>query len=207
MHKTIQQAAFNMFRDWTKEALERFSYMDFTIVDETALVDDTKEAITDALESLFSSKYYEKRKNQDWCIGFVEGFIQGNLASKWFHKYYQTQTDNYRHMMAVKSIIEYTKVDSDLSWRLDNIYKELFKLCDFNLEHLSHNVQIDKDFRKKYDLADVSKKGLVMQALHNLTDMFAKRMIEEKSFSLPDEDYFSREDIQILISNHEICQI
>ena len=206
MHQTIQHAAFEMFRDWTIEALERFPNMDFTIVDETGLVDDTKDAITKALRSLFSSEHKEERKDKGWCIGFVQGYVQGNLAAKWFHKYYQTQTDNYRYMMAVKSIIEYTKVDSDLSWRLDNIYKELFKLCVYNLEHISHHVQIDTDFREKHDLANVSKKGLVMQALHSLTDMFAKKMIDVSSFRLPDKHYFSREDLQYLINNHEKCQ-
>ena len=80
IEKMIQRVSFDMFRDWSKVALKKYPNMDFTIIDETVLVNDAKECTANALQSLFSEQYYEKRNDQDWCIGFVEGYIMGGIA-------------------------------------------------------------------------------------------------------------------------------
>jgi len=200
--KIIQQSAFDMFRDWSKVASERYPNMDFTIIDETELVNDTKESVGKALRSLFSSEYDEKRQNQEWCIGFVKGFIEGCLSVKWFHEYYQKQTNNYRNMIAVKSVLEFFKIDSDLKWRLDAIYKEFFKSC--NLDNLEFKTKIDVDFFKKYSISTTYNAKIVEQIFDNLSTMFAKNMINETSFSLPEKEYFSDEEVQFFIENKDI---
>ena len=205
LDKIIQHASFAMFRDWAKIASERYPNMDFTIVDETELVNDAKESIEMALKRLFSSEYDEKRQNNEWCICFVEGYIAGSLSEKWFNEYYQKQTDNYRYMIAVKSILEYTKVDSDLSWRLDAIYKEFFKSC--NLEHVELHTEIDVDFRKKYALPVTRNKEIVKQALDNMVTMFVKNLTNERSFDIPDKEYFSNEEILFIIKNKRDYQL
>ena len=180
LDKIIQQSAFDMFRDWSKVASEMYPNMDFTIIDETELVNDTKESVGKALRRLFSSEYDEKRQDQGWCIGFVKGFIRGSISPKWFHEYYQKQTDNYRNMIAVKSVLEFFKVDSDLKWRLDAIYKEFFKSC--NLDNLEFKTKIDVDFFKKYGISTTYNAKIVEQIFDNLSAMFAKNMINETSF-------------------------
>jgi hypothetical protein len=199
--KIIQHASFEMFRDWSKIASDKYPDIDFTIVDETELVNDTKKCIDMALESLFSSEYYEKRHDRDWCIGFVKGYIKGSIGRQWFHEYYQKQTDNYRNMIALKSILEYFKVDSDLSWRLDAIYKEFFFFV--NLEFVEFNTKIDVDFKKKYTLPATNQKGIVKQAFDNLVIMFIKNMTDESSFEFPDKDYFTDEEILFFIKNKQ----
>jgi len=195
-----QRAAFEMFRDWTKIAKERYPAMDFTIVDETVLVNDTKESMSDALISLFSEKHDEDRQSRGWCIGFVKGFIRGNLSVGWFHEYYQKQSDNYKNFIAVKSIIEYFKVDSDLGWRLDAIYREFFK--SINLENIELRTKVDVDFLKKYDLKAPFQKGIVEQVLNNMLTMFIRNNAKETSFELPDKEYFSDEEILLIIEKY-----
>ena len=95
-NQIIQKATFEMFRDWSKIASEMYPNMDFSIIDETKLVEDIKKTIAAALRCLFASEYNEERKNQYWCIGFIRGFIQSNLGVKWSYDYYQKQTDNYQ---------------------------------------------------------------------------------------------------------------
>ena len=197
-----QRAAFEMFRDWTKIAKEKYPAMDFSIVDETELVNDTKESISNALISLFSEEHEEDRESKGWCIGFVKGFIRGNLSVKWFHEYYQKQTNNYRNMIAVKSVLEFFKIDSDLKWRLDAIYKEFFKSC--NLDNLEFKTKIDEDFFKKYGISTTYNAKIVEQIFDNLSAMFAKNMINETSFRLPDKEYFSNEEILFFIENKGI---
>ena len=201
-NKIIQRAAFEMFCDWMKVASDTYPNMDFSIIDETDLVEDTKETIENALQRLFSPKYNEERKDQNWCIGFIRGFIIGNLEVKWFHNYYQKQTDNYRNLYAIKSVLEYLRVDSDLSWKLDAIYKYLINSC--NLANIEYQTQIDKDFYDKYNLPIKSNTRFVEQILENLLTISVKKITDQSSSSiqLPNNDYFSREEILSFIGKY-----
>ena len=193
----IQRATFDMFRNWTKVAAEKYPDMDFTIKDETELVNDTKDAISKALKSLFLPEKEENRQNTQWCIGYVEGYILGCVSVKWHSNYIFTQTDSYRCMMALQSILEYVKVDSNLSWRLDNIYKELLKPT--NLEQLKNQTQIDVDFFQKLDHFPDKKSGVVIQTLDNLRVTFIKKQFNEPSLDIPEKEYFSHKEIQSFI--------
>jgi hypothetical protein len=201
LNNVIQRSAFEMFRDWTKLALKRYPNMDFTIIDETILVNDTKDCIKKALKSLFSSKYAEERRDRYWSIGFVEGFVKGNLSVGWFYEYYQKQTDNYRNMIAFKSILEYLRIDPDLNWRLDAIYKEFFK--SRNLDQIEFLTQIDRDFLGKYSLPTISNAGIVKQLLDNLVVMFIKKLNDEPPLKFPNKEYFSNEEILYFIQNRQ----
>ncbi len=198
--KVIQKAAFEMFRDWTKIAQEKYPKMDFTIIDETELVNDTKKCLNDALYSLFEKDHDEDRQIEGWSIGFVKGFIKGCLSVKWFFEYYQKQSDNYRNIIAVKSIIEFFKVDSNFSWRLDAIYKEFFK--SVNLENIEFRTKIDVDFFNKYALTPELYKGIVAQILDNMVVMFLQTISKETAFNLPEKDYFTNEEIHFFIEEH-----
>jgi hypothetical protein len=202
LDKIIQHSAFEMYRDWSKAASERYPNMDFTIIDETELVNDTKDSIAKALKSLFSSEYDEKRQDQGWCIGFVKGYIEGSIGVKWFHEYYQKQTDNYRNLIAVKSILEFFKVDSDLSWRLDAIYKEFFK--SINLDNIEYRTQIDWDFWERFGLPKTRHTGIVKQILDDLSVRFVKNMTNESSFDFLDKEYFSNDEIRFFIEKKDI---
>ena len=197
--KIIQRSSFEMFRDWTKLAKARYPNLDFTIIDETELVEDTKESLTYALKSLFSSEYEKERQNQSWCIGFVDGFIKGHLKVAWFHEYYQKQTDNYRYMAALKGILDYYKVDSNISWRLDAIYKAYFK--SHNLENFDFLSTVDLAFLKKYAPNTNLRTGIVEQLLDNIIIMFIKNMVNESSFAFPDKNYFTDGEIRSFIEN------
>jgi len=196
-NRIIQRATFDMFRSWTKVAAEKYPNMDFTINDETELVNDAKEAVSDALKNLFLPEKEEKRQNAQWCIGYVEGYMLGCLSVKWHSDYIFTQTDNYRYMMALQSILEYVKVDSNLSWRLDNINKALLKQT--NLEQINKQTQIDEDFYQKLDTSLNKKSGVVLQTLENLRVTFIKKLFEESSIKIPTKDYFSQDEIQSFI--------
>ena len=200
INKIIQRAAFDMFCNWSKVAYEKYPDLDFTIKDETELVNDTKEAINKALKSLFSSENHEKIQDKQWRIGYVIGFIRGNLGTRWFTNYVSMQSDDYKYMLAVKSILEYSRVDSDLSWRLDNLYKKLYEST--NLEYLKHQTQVDVAFVEKYLLSPSNESGIVLQTLDNLMIALIEKIIEDpSSFRIPDREYFSHEEINSFIVN------
>ena len=200
----IQRVAFEMFRDWTKLASKKYPHLDFTIIDETELFNDAKNSFNAAIKSLFSSKYVDERKDKFWCIGFVEGFLKGNLSQKWFHEYYQKQTDNYKNMIALKSVLEFSKVDCDLSWRLDAIYKQFFK--SINLDEIELRTKVDTNFLDKFNLQPTAGAGIVFQLFENLVISFLKNMANENPirFSQMDEkQYISNEEMLFLIENRQ----
>ena len=200
--KIIQRASFEMFRDWTKFASEKYPNLDFTIVDETELFKDACNSFNNACESLFSSKYDEKRKDENWCVGFVEGYLKGSINRQWFHEYFQKQSDNYKNMIALKSVLEFSKVDSDLSWRLDALYKQFFK--SINLEQIELRTKVDANFLEKFDIPPTNRTGIVFQLFENLVVKFIKDMTDEKSFDFPQIDekqYISTEEMLFLIEN------
>ena len=202
--KIIQRASFEMFRDWTKIASEKYPNMDFTIIDETELFKDAYSSFNDACESLFSSKYDDKRKDKNWCIGFVEGYMKGSISRQWFHEYFQKQTDNYKNMIALKSVLEFSKVDSDLSWRLDALYIQFFK--SINLEQIELRTEVDNSFLDKLNIPPTVRTGIVFQLFEKLVVRFIKEMTDEEPFNfshIDEKQYISTEEMLFLIENRQ----
>jgi hypothetical protein len=201
MQKLIQKTAFAMFRDWSKKASRYFPKMDFTIIDETKLVNELQESINSAVRSLFDPEYNEDRKIQGWSTGFICGFIQSNLGGIWYYEYVIKQTETYRNFIAIKAILEYLKVDTDLGIRFDSLYKELFK--DANLDNLEISPKIDVDFLSRFGLQPATPQNrLVAQSLESLSVRLLKEMAEEESFNgFKTEKYLTKEDIQLIIES------
>jgi hypothetical protein len=200
MQKLIQRTAFAMFRDWSKKASLYFPEMDFTIIDETELVNALQNSINSAVRSLFAPEHNEDRKIQGWPVGFIYGFIQSNLGGIWYHEYVVKQTETYRNFIAIKAILEYLKVDTDLGIRFDSLYKELFK--DANLDNLELSPKIDVDFLSRFGLQPTTPVNrLVAQSLESLSVRLIKEMAEEESFNgFEPENYLTEEEIQLIIS-------
>jgi len=202
--KIIQRASFEMFRDWTKFASKKYPNLDFTIIDETELFKDAKSSFNNACKTLFSSKYDDKRKDKNWCIGFVEGYIKGSISRQWFHEYFQKQSDNYKNMIALKSVLEFSKVDSDLSWRLDVLYKQFFK--SINLEQIELRTKVDTIFLEELNISPTTRTGIVFQLFENLVVKYIKEMTDEEPFNFPhfdEKQYISTEEMLFLIENRQ----
>lgn len=152
--KRIAVIAFNLFRDWTKNAKEFYPDMDFTIIDETKLVEDLERTILLGISELQKEEKLEKRKQPEFDYGFLTGFVQGTLEISWMYEYINKNTESYRNFMACKSILEYLRFDIDTGNRINKLYKGLIKE-DTNLSVI--DINIDEKHIEKYGLNKASK--------------------------------------------------
>ena len=107
---TNEKIAFDLFRIWTKNAIVDYPDNDFTIIDETNLVNDLTNALNSSVRKLVKKEKIENRKILGYDFGFVIGFIQGYLNKHWFNEYIIKRTDLYRdipqcHIVMIINII------------------------------------------------------------------------------------------------------
>ena len=100
MESINKKIAFDLFRKWTKNAVVDYPNNDFTIIDETNLVNDLKDTLKSSLRSLVKEEKSEKRKILGYDFGFIIGFIQGYLNKYWFNEYI-INTKKYIPIMVV----------------------------------------------------------------------------------------------------------
>ena len=79
MEKITKRIAFDLFKIWTKEAIVDYPNNDFTLIDETNLVNDLKDSLSSAVRCLVKEEKAEQRRVLGYDYGFIVGFIQGNL--------------------------------------------------------------------------------------------------------------------------------
>lgn len=152
--KIIANIAFKIFRAWTKNATKFHPDMNFTIVDETGLVNDLEATILKGIKTLQKEEKKESRKQKGFDYGFLVGFIQGNLDVKWIHEYIQKNTELYRNFIACKAILEYLRFNTQIGSQMDNVYIGLMKQ-DSNLAEI--NTAINEKLIEKYQIDKASK--------------------------------------------------
>jgi hypothetical protein len=152
--KIITGIAFKLFRLWTKGANDYFPDLNFTIVDETKLVDDLEKAILKGIVALQNDDKKEKRKKQGFDYDFLISYLRGNLDTGWTHEYIHKNSELYRNYVACKSILEYLRFDTETGFRINNLYKGIMK-NETNLAEIS--TKIDEKEIEKYELNIASK--------------------------------------------------
>lgn len=65
--QNIAPKAFDMFRDWTKNAQKHYPDLDFTIIDESVLVQNLLNTIRSAKETLLK----EEKKIKELCLDTI----------------------------------------------------------------------------------------------------------------------------------------
>lgn len=68
--KIIANIAFKIFRAWTKNATKFYPDMNFTIVDETRLVNDLEATILKGIKTLQKEEKKESRKQLILRVGY-----------------------------------------------------------------------------------------------------------------------------------------
>ena len=93
MKNITEKIAFDLFREWTKKAVNDFPDLSLTIIDERKLVSDFKTAFTSAIHALLKEEKANSRLLPGYDYGFIVGFIAGHLNSFWGFEYITKQTD------------------------------------------------------------------------------------------------------------------
>jgi hypothetical protein len=209
MEINIQHIAYELFRQWTKNAAFDYPELDFTIIDESALVTDLEDALESALNSLVKTEKEEKRSLPDYDYGFVIGFVQGKINTYWGFEYITKRSKEFKSFMINKALLEYLQLDTLTAIRVKTVYEKMYQ-DSVNLESLEYELpqkriedyniaQIHDDsfLHEKDNPIIISLKNQVSEQLFNLTKI-------KIADYLPDiDDFFSYTYVRELIHQKE----
>lgn len=128
----IKYISFQMFRDWSANAQIQFPDYDFTIIDETILVNNLSDSIKAAVNALREKEESLERMISGFDVGFVQGFIQSNLNGHWYHEYIRKRSNDYKTLMTLKALISYLDIEDVALIKINEIYERMFfRGCEF----------------------------------------------------------------------------
>ena len=156
----IKNSASLIFNAWKDQLKLKYPHFIFK-TDTEKLENDLQEYFCRALESLFKEESRDDRKILGWQEGYVCGFVSSSISVHWCSQYIYTQTNEYKELMFLKSIIIYLDFDHITLQKLAKVYR-----------HLIH------------EKADVG-------VPNDMTNLKIVSLEELKSFYEPDESFFS----------------
>jgi hypothetical protein len=200
--KDIASKAFEMFREWTAGARFYFPTLDFTIIDESVLVQDLMKSIQSARKALLNKEHDSERAESGYNVGFMLGFIGGQLDAHWTHEYITKQSREYKEFTALSAIKQYFLVNDIAAIHTMELYKHLLTL-DANLDHLSPEISV----RSLEELSDIdiapASQNPVLLAIDSLINAYILKNYRNGSADLmrPMHCYFSNEEMEFFIHN------
>ena len=196
----LSEKAFNMFRDWVKNASEKYPGYVFNVLDESLLVSDLTNTIKTAINCLKKSENIN-RSIEGYEIGYMLGFIQSNLNVNWGLEYILKQSEIFKNFMALKAISSYLESEPLALIQINEIYKHLV-LEDSNI--FGPNINIEKQLFGAYktNLLFKNETANTQIALGNVIKSHLTQFLAEKTGDfLPEtENYFTTAEIEKLLT-------
>jgi len=204
IENNLQSTSFNLFRKWIENAKKLYTSYDLIISDERVLANDLKETIEGSVISLFKKENEDNRLKSGWSIGFIYGFIEGNLNFHWFHEYISKQSEDYKQIVALQAVQNYLESEELAKIQIHDIYKGLL-LEDVNLRKMEVNAKkYDVDIEeRKYDISEeysenIEAVGVYLDnQINAMVINFAKREVPD--FMPEIDSYFEDKRIEELI--------
>lgn len=204
----LQKMGFTAFRKWLKKLQKEHPHYNIVVKDERLLVKDFKLSLKSALKSLIFSNQFYLNYLPGWDVGYIKGFIIGNLSAKWQGEYILKQTNEYKMMIALKVLKDYLAYNDTLSIQLESLYNGAIE-SDVNMLVYNKSVEkvsdehINKLLKKNQKTSD----GSIIIAVQNiLVKQIQKTMnykvIKDIDFEL--DSVISNEIISELIAKNKI---
>jgi len=194
-----------MFRDWTAKARSLHPEMDFTIKDESVLVNDLVSCARSAVNSLRADEKKTRREIPGYDVGFMLGYISSSLNEHWVHEYIRKRSEDYKILIALKALRIYLELDEVVLIKINKLYSGLYQ-DDVNFTDLDLTARRKqfKDFGSKLDIPLEDESGdSVLIGVHNLITERVLKIIDKKSPELMPEtrEYFSTEEIELMLED------
>ena len=198
----IEKIAFDMFREWTQNAKKELPHLDFTIIDETKLVEDLRETIRKANSAIHNYEKVERRKQLGFDKGYICGFICGNLNTNWYNEYVIKQSNQYKEFIVFKSLKIYLELFELERIKINNIYTHLF-FEDLNIyqDTSVKHTNLQHDSLKEIDTMPKDQILVVLNnQIHNYINDYMK--LNKPDFLDSVEKYFTDYEINAIIANN-----
>ena len=115
------KVAFNIFRDWTAVMTIKYPKLDFEIIDETVLLNDLKRCLNGGLNSLYhEDTFWNPQMLKNWDIGFLRGYLKGNLLKHWVQEYIVRQSEHFKTYSMLQSLSLFLDFDKMTQIKLRN---------------------------------------------------------------------------------------
>lgn len=121
----LDRKAFMVFSAWKNKAIKETNTRDIDNINEEKITDSFLNSIIEGLK-IISEKPPEKRNLEDWCVGFLSGFISSHLSVEWSNRYLN-KTPEYLNLLWQKSIILYLNADKLFQKRINRLYNYLLE--------------------------------------------------------------------------------
>ncbi len=198
--------AFEIFRDWTKNAKLFYPELTFTIIDETLLVKDLTKGLTAARNNLYKEEKKADRLKEGYAYGYMLGYVRSTLNVQWMNEYIRKQLPEYKEFIAIKAIKNYLIFDKVTSIRIGAIYKHLIT-NDVNIDDLSLNIPPIQIGQSYLDELETETDDQIVVALNNKINRYIIEFLKEDTPDLvnPLRYYFSEEEIDCIINQRILC--
>lgn len=197
------KVAFNIFRDWTAVMTVKYPKLDFEIIDETVLLNDLNNCLKNGLNSLYNNKkFWHPQMLKNWDIGFLMGYLEGNLLKHWVQEYIVRQSDDYKTYSMLQSLCLFLDFDKMTQIKLDTIYETLINK-NSNLANNSMDVNVKEILiQKKVKEVVSDEKGKTKALLNNLRNKYILKMVdfEAEHFSFDANKYIKDNEFETLIN-------
>mgnify|MGYP003564998878 CR=1 FL=1 len=212
IREKIDNIAYSLFKEFLNKAEKHYPDLDFTIKDEKIIVNDLEETIISALKSLYEEKHDIKRLIPLWEVGFILGFIQGNLNSHWFNEYIRKRSEDFKSIVALNAIKRFLDYDEIKLIEIAYLYKELYKsdinllnsdtsIPNFEIDIKNFNYSNTNDYLDEIDTIKTCVEKIRIKKIFE----YAKT---DSPMYLPNLDkYFTTEQIQKIIKANDTNKI
>lgn len=186
----LTDLAFNLFRSWSKNAIEYYKDLIFSIKDERVLVKDVETHLRETMSNFFQSKYfYDKTYSSDYKIGYIKGFFLSSLNTYWFHEYIMKRGETYKSFCALKSIQIFFQIEKLKKTQINSIY-ENFLDYELNIKDLDSKIKfsdLSMDNEKDFKVTTKEEDGKVDAVINNLINDLILKITNEKTIYFFDE--------------------
>lgn len=202
MKNEIQEIAFEMFRDFTKSAIEKHPEINICINDETKIVNDLKSTI-ELAQRILKEKYKTELEIEKFHFEFMLGFVRSNLNTKWVFEYVIKQSNEYKEFLVIKALQTFFKDNLLDRIRLDEKYKELLA-SDNNLIDFETKVSKVEIGNNELDqLNQPTNESQLLQTLENYINRYISDYMKKEDnqkFVWPLVKYFNSNGIKQLVT-------
>jgi len=193
----IAEAAFDLFRYWTKQL---DIHQQLVIKTEERLVEDLRETLIDAILSLNEEK---AGRGASWDLGFVFGFIMGALGERWHQEYWVKNQDSYRIFVGLRALEHYLDTNQLAGIKIEEIYKDMM-VDGSNIQ----DPRIDISLPDSEEVEKLGEESLSAANLKFLLNHFILEQIQvlneyRNTVKLPVKEVFSRSEIRQLINDNK----
>jgi hypothetical protein len=205
----ISEIAFQLFRAWTKNATKYYPTLDFTIIDESEIVDDLKTVVLEGIAALGNDDNKEKSKRKGFEYAYLMNFVRVHLDSLWKHEYIHKNTECFKNYAACSAILGYLGIATEAGIHINFLYSEAIKMGT-NLADI--RTEINEVVIKKYDFnipgkgrcSNENQNPIIVYLENQLSKHFVEFMESAKVGIMPYVySYFSEEFVTELILTYE----